>query len=117
VPPSGNSELHDALRRVVVTQVGGVRQYPIVVAITSTSSASLSAFRPVASTAMPISASFVAQPKPIPPLAPVTIATCISLVRFHQRRLDLVLEYFARVVFREDIPKNHLLGRFELGNA
>ena len=33
---------------------------------------------PVPTTAMPISASLVAQPKPMPLLAPVTIATCMS---------------------------------------
>ncbi len=59
-------------------------------------SASLASLRPVASTAMPISASLIAQPKPIPPLAPVTIATRISLNRLHQRRLDLMLQYLSR---------------------
>jgi hypothetical protein len=71
-------------------------------------SVSRCSLRPVASTAIPISASLVAHPKPIPPVAPVTIATCISSVRLHKGRLDLVFEHLAGVISRELFPDNHL---------
>src|ERR1700744_2655585 len=82
----------------------------------SANSASRCSLRPVATTPMPISESLVAQPKPIPPVAPVTIAICMSSVRLGQGRLDLVLEHLAGVISRELFPDHHLLGRFECGD-
>src|SRR4051812_32857835 len=79
-------------------------------------SASLSSSRPVPMTAIPISASLVAQAKPMPLLAPVTIATCISF-RFRQFRPDLMFEDLARVVFGQAFGDHHLLGCLELRDA
>src|SRR5437764_8718217 len=62
---------------------------------------------------MPIPASLVAHPNPIPPVAPVTIATCMSSIHRCQGCLDLVFEHFAGVVSRQSLPDDHLLGRFE----
>src|SRR5262249_50915811 len=73
--------------------------------------------RPVPSTAMPISASLVAHPKPMPLLAPVTIAICMSFTRLRQRRPDLMFQQFSRVVLGQAFGDNHLLRHFELGNA
>src|ERR1700743_3083672 len=81
------------------------------------SSVSLPSLRPVASTAMPCSASFVAQPNPIPPLAPVTIASSMSLAFLHQRRLNLMLQDLSRIVFRQDVPDDDLLRNFEPRDA
>src|SRR5215469_1294705 len=77
------------------------------------SSASPSLSRPVPTTAIPISASLVAHPKPMPLLAPVTIATCISPIHPCQRRSDLMLEYLPCVVLRQRIPNDHLFWRLE----
>src|SRR4051812_6570008 len=76
-------------------------------------SASLSSSRPTPRTAMPISASLVAHPKPIPLLAPVTIATCMS-IHLRQFRPDLMLEYLARVVAGQAFGNDDLFGRLEL---
>src|SRR5271166_615073 len=81
--------------------------------IAFSSSASRSWSRPVPTTAMPISASFVAHPKPIPLLAPVTIATCISPIHLCQRRSDLMFEYLPCVVLRQRIPNDDLFWRLE----
>src|SRR6185437_389281 len=80
------------------------------------SSASRPSSRPMPTTAMPASASFVAHPKPMPLLAPVTIATCISPI-LHQRRADLMLEYLARVVLRQGIPDDNPFRGLEFGDA
>src|SRR5690349_2113454 len=85
--------------------------------ISCRSSASLPSSRPVPSTAIPASASLVAHPKPMPLLAPVTIATCISHIHFRQPRPDLMLQHLARVILRQGIPDLHSFRNFELGHA
>src|ERR1700722_18848253 len=78
--------------------------------------ASLLSSRPVPTIAMPMAASLVAHPKPIPLLAPVTIATCMSRIHLRQRRPDLMLQHLAGVVLRQRAPDLHSLGDFELGD-
>src|SRR5688500_9449515 len=81
------------------------------------SSASRSRSRPAPSTAMPASASLTAQLKPIPLLAPVTIATCMSVDPLRQRRPDLVFEDFPGIVLGQSVPDDHPLRGFERGQA
>src|SRR5271165_322515 len=80
-------------------------------------SESLPSSRPVPNTAMPRSASLLAQPKPMPPLAPVTIATCISPVCLRKRCSYLMLEYLPRVVSGQLLPDHNLFRHFERGNT
>src|ERR1700757_2004780 len=79
-------------------------------------SASRSSSRPVPRMAIPISASFFAHPKPMPLVAPVTIATCISPI-LCQYRSDLMFEDLARIVLGQRIPDDHLFRDLELRDA
>src|ERR1700727_1700160 len=82
-------------------------------------SSSVSRFssRPAPTIAMPIPASFFAHPKPMPLLAPVTTATCISPIHLCQHRSDPMLEYLACVVLGQRIPNGHLFWRLEFRDA
>src|SRR6516164_1117606 len=81
------------------------------------SSASRSSSRPVPRMAIPISASLLAHPKPMPLVAPVTIATCISPIHVCQYRSDLMFEDLARVVLGQRIPDDYLFWGLEFRDA